>query len=60
MWGRDSPDTPGKPHKCTIETKPKKPCTIDRKFWFSDSGGCTIVVRISTKTEEELVLKDED
>ena len=21
----------------------KKPCTIGRKFWFSDNGGCTIV-----------------
>ena len=39
MWGRDSPDTPEKPHKCTIE---KEPCTIGRKFWFFDNGGYTI------------------
>ena len=56
-WGRDSPDTPGKPHKCTIEAKPKKPCTIGREFLFSDSGACTIVGiggREKTKAEGRL------
>ena len=53
-WGNDSPDTPGKPHRCTIR---KKTCTIGRKFWFSDSGGCTIaglVGRKKKRAEEKL------
>ena len=56
-WGRDSTDTPGKPHKCTIEPKPKKPCTISRKFCFSDNGGCTVVGiagRGKTRAEQQL------
>ena len=35
----------------------KKPCTIGRKFWFSDNGGCTIVDivgREKTRAEERL------
>jgi hypothetical protein len=35
-WGRGSPDTPEEPNECTVVGKP---CTIGRKFWFSDSGG---------------------
>ena len=53
-WGRDSPDTPEKPHKCTVG---KKTCTIGRKFCFSDSGGSTIVNvvgREKRRTEERL------
>ena len=53
-WGRDSPDTPEKPHICTIG---KKTCTIGKKFWFSDSGGCTIagvVGREKKRAEERL------
>ena len=54
MWGRDSPDTLQKPHICTIG---KKTCTIGKKFWFSDSGGCTIVGvigREKKRAEEQL------
>ena len=39
MWGRDSSDTPEKPHTCTIG---RKNFTIGKKFWFSGSGGCII------------------
>jgi hypothetical protein len=38
-WGRDCPDTPEEPHRCTIG---KKTCTIGKKFWFSDNGSCMI------------------
>ena len=33
----------------------KNPCTISRKFWFSDNGGCTIVdvVGLEKKRAEE-------
>ena len=47
VWGRDSPDNPEKPHACTI----------GRKFWFSDSRGCTIasvVGRKKKRVEERL------
>ena len=40
VWGRNCPDTPEKPHKCTVG---KKTCTIGRKFWFSNSGRNAIV-----------------
>ena len=39
-WGHGSPDTREKPHKWIVG---QKTCTIARKFWFSDSGGSTIV-----------------
>ena len=35
----------------------KKPCTIGRKIWFSDNGGCTIVgvgAREKKREEERL------
>ena len=32
MWGRDSPNSRSKPHTCTI----------GRKVWLSDHGGCTV------------------
>ena len=39
--GRDSPDNRPKPHTCTL----------GRKFWLFDNGGCTIVGIIGQKRE---------
>ena len=51
-WGRDSADTPEKPHRCTIG---RITCTVGRKFWFSGSGRCMMagVVGREKKRAEE-------
>ena len=46
-WGRNNPDASEEPHTCTI----------GRKFWLSDNGGCTLIgisSREKKKVEEHL------